>query len=51
MKSQDSKFKNKFVCESYEFSKMNCLNNSLLLHGGFRVAVLESLLSVLPPPK
>jgi hypothetical protein len=51
MKSEDSKFKNKFVFESYEFSKTTCLNNSLLLHGGFRVALLESLLSVLPPAK
>ena len=47
MKSEDSKFKNKFVFESYEFLKTNCLNDSLLLHGGFRVALLESLLSML----
>jgi hypothetical protein len=51
MKSEDSKFKNKFVFESYEFSKINCLNNSLLLHGRFKVALLESLLSVLPLTK
>jgi hypothetical protein len=50
MRLQDGKYKNKYVCKSYEFSNMNRSNDPLLLHRKLYLPLEESKFPVLLPP-